>query len=159
MNNNGQDNETATLASGCFWCNEAVFKRIKGVKSVVPGYSGGTTENPSYDEICVGNTGHAESPTTPNRQGNDVGTQYRSAIFFHYQKQKETAEKLKTELYKERLYTNPIITEISPLKDFYDAEEYHRNYYEDHKDIPYCNIVISPKITSLLRKYGHDLKE
>jgi peptide-methionine (S)-S-oxide reductase len=183
MSNNIQDNEVATFASGCFWCSEAVFKRIKGVKSVAPGYSGGITENPSYDEVCGGNTGHAESvqivfdpkvitfkkmleifwnthdPTTPNRQGNDVGTQYRSAIFFHSRKQKETAEKLRAELDYEKIYTKPIITEISPLRNFYAAEEYHRNYYEDHKDTPYCNIVINPKITSLLKKYRDEVKD
>jgi peptide-methionine (S)-S-oxide reductase len=183
MSNNSQDNEVATLASGCFWCSEAVFRRVRGVKSVLPGYSGGTEENPSYDKVCGGNTGHAESiqivfdpkvitfkkileifwhthdPTTLNRQGNDVGTQYRSAIFYHNQTQKETAEKLKAELDKERLYTDPIITEISPLRNFYVAEEYHRNYYEDHKGAPYCDIVISPKITGLLRKYRNDVKE
>lgn len=182
MSNNSQDNEVATLASGCFWCSEAVFKRIKGVISVVPGYSGGTTDNPSYDEVCGGNTGHAESvqivfdpkvitfrkileifwnthdPTTLNRQGNDVGTEYRSAIFFHNQKQRETAEKLKVDLNNERIYTKPIITEISPLRNFYAAEEYHRNYYEDHKNTPYCNIVINPKITSLLKKYKDNVK-
>jgi peptide-methionine (S)-S-oxide reductase len=183
MSNNIQDNEVATLASGCFWCSEAVFKRIKGVKSVLPGYSGGTTENPSYDDVCGGSTGHAESvqivfdpkvitfkkileifwnthdPTTLNRQGNDVGTQYRSAIFFKNQKQKETAEKLKAELDNERIYTKPIITEISPLRNFYAAEEYHRNYYDAHKDTSYCNIVINPKIASLLKKYKDDVKE
>jgi peptide-methionine (S)-S-oxide reductase len=182
MSNNIQNNEVVTLASGCFWCSEAVFKRIKGVISVVPGYSGGTTDNPSYDEVCGGNTGHAESvqivfdpkvitfrkileifwnthdPTTLNRQGNDVGTQYRSAIFFHNQKQRETAEKLKVELNNERIYAKPIITEISPLRNFYVAEEYHRNYYEDHKNTPYCNIVINPKITSLLKKYKDNVK-
>ena len=182
MSNNIQDNEVATPAIGCFWCGEPVFKRIKGVISVVPGYSGGTTDNPSYDEVCGGNTGHAESvqivfdpkvitfrkileifwnthdPTTLNRQGNDVGTQYRSAIFFHNQKQRETAEKLKVELNNEKIYTKPIITEISPLRNFYAAEEYHRNYYEDHKNTPYCNIVINPKITSLLKKYKDNVK-
>jgi peptide-methionine (S)-S-oxide reductase len=158
-------------------------KESKGVKSVLPGYSGGTTENPSYDDVCGGNTGHAESvqivfdpkvitfkkileifwnthdPTTLNRQGNDVGTQYRSAIFFKNQKQKETAEKLKAELDNERIYTKPIITEISPLRSFYAAEEYHRNYYDAHKDTSYCNIVINPKIASLLKKYKDDVKE
>lgn len=157
-------------------------KEIKGVISVVPGYSGGTTDNPSYDEVFGGNTGHAESvqivfdpkvitfrkileifwnthdPTTLNRQGNDVGTQYRSAIFFHNQKQRETAEKLKVELNNEKIYTKPIITEISPLRNFYAAEDYHRNYYEDHKNTPYCNIVINPKITSLLKKYKDNVK-
>jgi peptide-methionine (S)-S-oxide reductase len=183
MNNNSYNIEVATLASGCFWCSEAVFRRVKGVKSVLPGYSGGTMGNPSYEEVCGGKTGHAESiqiefdpkvisfekildifwhthnPTTPNRQGNDVGTQYRSAIFFHNQTQKETAEKLKAELEKERFYTEPIVTEISPLRNFYAAEDYHKNYYEDHQDIPYCNITISPKVNSLLRKYGNYVKE
>lgn len=183
MNNNSYDTEVATLASGCFWCSEAVFRRVKGVKSVLPGYSGGTVENPSYEEVCGGKTGHAESiqiefdpkvvsfekildifwhthnPTTLNRQGNDVGTQYRSAIFFHNQTQKETAHKLKAELEKERFYTEPIVTEISPLRSFYAAEDYHKDYYEDHQGIPYCNIIISPKVNGLLRKYGNYVKE
>jgi peptide-methionine (S)-S-oxide reductase len=183
MNNNNDDTEVATLASDCFWCSEAVFRRVKGVKSVLPGYSGGIVENPSYEEVCRGKTGHAESiqvefdpkvtsfekildifwhthnPTTRNRQGNNVGTQYRSAIFFHNQTQKETAEKLKTELEKERFYTEPIVTEISPLRNFSVAEDYHKNYYEDHQGIPYCNIIISPKVKSLLRKYGNYVKE
>ena len=148
MNNNNNNNGIATLAGGCFWCSEAVFRRVRGVKSVLPGYSGGTIENPSYDKVCGGNTGHAESiqivfdpkvitfkklleifwhthdPTTLNRQG--IGN------FFHNQSQKETAQKLKAELDNERLYADPIITEISPLRNFYVAEEYHRNYYEDH---------------------------
>jgi peptide-methionine (S)-S-oxide reductase len=176
-NNNKNGTEVATLASGCFWCSEAVFKRIKGVKNVLPGYSGGTTKNPSYDEVCRGKTGHAEAvqiefdpavisfekvldiffhthnPTTLNRQGNDVGTQYRSAIFYHNQKQKETAEKLIADLEKEGLFTDPIVTEISPLKNFYVAEDYHKNYYENNRNAPYCNIVIDPKMNSLLLRY------
>ena len=148
MSNNSHHNGVATIASGCFWCSEAVFRRVRGVKSVLPGYSGGTIENPSYDKVCGGNTGHAESiqivfdpkvitfkklleifwhthdPTTLNRQG--IGN------FFHNQSHKKTAEKLKAELDNERLYADPIITEISPLRNFYVAEEYHRNYYEDH---------------------------
>nr|MDQ3718448.1 peptide-methionine (S)-S-oxide reductase MsrA [Thermoproteota archaeon] len=139
--------EVATLANGCFWCTEAIFKRLKGVKSVVPGYSGGVTKNPTYEQVCAGRTGHAESiqiefdpkvipferildifwhthdPTTLNRQGNDVGTQYRSAIFYHDQTQKEIAEKSKKELEKEAVYQNPIVTEITPFSNFYEAEE------------------------------------
>jgi peptide-methionine (S)-S-oxide reductase len=134
--------EVATLASGCFWCSEAIFKRLKGVKSVVPGYSGGTTENPSYEMVCTGKTGHAESvqiefdpnlipfekildifwhthdPTTLNRQGNDVGTQYRSAIFYHNQRQKEVSERSKRELEKAEAYKDSIVTEISPFRNF-----------------------------------------
>src|SRR5918994_1354656 len=177
-NNNNNDTEVATLASGCFWCSEAVFKRVKGIKTVLPGYSGGTAKGPSYDEVCTGKTGHAESvpvvisfekildvffhthdPTTLNRQGNDKGTQYRSAIFYYNQKQRDTAEKLKTELEKEGLFTDPIVTEISPLRNFYVVEEYHKNYYENHREAPYCNIVIDPKVNSLLQKYRNILKE
>ena len=148
MNNNSYDTQVATLANGCFWRSEAVFRRVKGVKSVLPGYSGGTVENPSYEVVCGGKTGHAESiqiefdpkvissekildilwhtrnPTTLNGQGNDVSTQYRSAILFHSQTQKETAEKLIADLEKERIYTEPIVTEISPLRNFYDAEDF-----------------------------------
>ena len=164
MSNNSQDNEVATLASGCFWCSEAVFRRVRGVKSVLPGYSGGTIENPSYDKVCGGNTGHAESIQIVF-DPKVITFKKLLEIFWHthdpttLNRQKETAEKLKAELDNERLYADPIITEISPLRNFYVAEEYHRNYYEDHKDAPYCNIVISPKITSLLRKYRNDVKE
>jgi peptide-methionine (S)-S-oxide reductase len=142
MNNNNEATQIATFANGCFWCTEAIFKRLKGVKSVLPGYSGGVVENPSYDEVCTGKTGHAESiqiefdptvisyekildifwhthdPTTLNRQGNDVGTQYRSAIFYHDQKQKEIAETSKRDLEKTGVYKNPIVTEITPFKNF-----------------------------------------
>jgi peptide-methionine (S)-S-oxide reductase len=175
--------ETATLAGGCFWCSEAIFRRIKGVKSVLPGYAGGTTKDPSYDQVCAGITGHAESiqiefdpkvisfkkileifwhthdPTTLDRQGNDVGTQYRSAIFYHNQKQKEVAEKLKKELEAERVYKDPIVTEISPFKSFYVAEDYHKNYYEEHQHAPYCSFVIDPKVHKLLQQYHNDVKE
>jgi peptide-methionine (S)-S-oxide reductase len=175
--------EVATLANGCFWCSEAIFKRLKGVKSVVPGYSGGIVENPSYDLVCTGKTGHAESvkiefdpkaisfekildifwhthdPTTLNRQGNDVGTQYRSAIFYHNQKQKEAAEKSKKDLEKEGGYKNSIVTEIIPFGSFYAAEDYHKNYYDNNKDAPYCNFVIDPKVHKLLLKYGNEVKE
>ncbi len=175
--------ETATFANGCFWCTEAVFKRLKGVKSVLPGYAGGTVKDPSYDQVCAGNTGHAESiqikfdpkaipfekildifwhthdPTTLNRQGNDIGTQYRSAIFFHNEKQKEIAEKSKKDLEDKGVYKNSIVTEITPIKDFYVAEDYHKDYYDNHQDAPYCNYVIDPKIRKLLQRYGSDVIE
>jgi peptide-methionine (S)-S-oxide reductase len=175
--------EITTLANGCFWCTEAIFKRLKGVKSVLPGYAGGTVKNPSYDQVCTGTTGHAEStqiefdpkvisfeklldifwhthnPTTLNRQGNDVGTQYRSAIFYHDKKQKEIAERTKKELVKEGVYKDSIVTEITPFKNFYVAEDYHKNYYEQHQDAPYCSFVIDPKIHKLLQQYGNEIKE
>jgi peptide-methionine (S)-S-oxide reductase len=176
------DSETATLANGCFWCSEAIFKRLKGVKSVTPGYAGGTIKNPSYDQVCNGTTGHAESiqivfdpsvidfdkilnifwhthnPTTLNRQGNDVGTQYRSAIFYHNEKQREIAEKSKKDLEKERIYKDSIVTEITPFKNFYTAENYHKDYYDKNKQAAYCNFVIDPKIHKLLKEYENDIK-
>jgi len=176
------DSETATLANGCFWCSEAIFKRLKGVKSVTPGYSGGTIKNPSYDQVCDGTTGHAESiqivfdpsvidfgkilnifwhthnPTTLNRQGNDVGTQYRSAIFYHNEKQREIAEKSKKDLERERIYKDSIVTEITPFKNFYTAENYHKDYYDNNKQAAYCNFVIDPKIHKLLKEYENDIK-
>jgi peptide-methionine (S)-S-oxide reductase len=183
INNNNKTTQIATLANGCFWCSEAIFKRLKGVKSVLPGYSGGIVENPSYEEVCTGKTGQAESiqiefdptvtpyekildvfwhthdPTTLNRQGNDVGTQYRSAIFYHDQKQKELAEKSKRDLEKAGVYKNPIVTEITPFKNFYVAEDYHKNYYEEHQDAPYCNFVIDPKMQKLLLNYRNDVRK
>jgi peptide-methionine (S)-S-oxide reductase len=185
MNNNNNNNKTeiATLANGCFWCTEAIFERVKGVKSILPGYAGGTVKNPSYDQVCTGKTGHAESiqiefdpkvtsfekildifwhthdPTTLNRQGNDVGTQYRSAIFYHDKMQKETAERSRNDLEKEHVYKDSIVTEITPFKNFYVAEDYHKNYYEKHQDAPYCNFVIDPKVRKLLEKYRNDVKQ
>lgn len=174
--------KVATLANGCFWCSETIFARLKGVKSVLPGYSGGWSENPSYDEVCTGSTGHAEAaqiefdpsvisfeklldvfwhthdPTTLNRQGADVGTQYRSAIFYHDDRQREVAEKSKMELEKSGIYKNPIVTEIMPFKKFYVAEDYHKEYYEQHQSVPYCRFVIEPKIRKLLDQYGRDIK-
>ena len=165
---------TATLGGGCFWCTEAIFKRLKGVTSVVSGYAGGTMENPSYEKVSQGSTGYAEAiqikfdpsiisyekilevfwathdPTTLNRQGADVGTQYRSAIFYHDLKQKEIAEKSKQ---------SSFVTEIVPLDKFYKAEEYHQNFYEKNKSSPYCQIVINPKIQKLIEKFGKDVKE
>ena len=172
----------ATFANGCFWCTEAIFTRINGVKSVVPGYSGGTVENPSYEQVCTGGTGHAEvaqiefepgivsfeklldvfwhthDPTTLNRQGNDVGTQYRSAIFYHDEEQKQIAEKSKKEIGESSLYDDPIVTEIVPLIKFYPAEDYHKKYYEQNQDAPYCMYVIEPKVQKLLKQYVSELK-
>jgi peptide-methionine (S)-S-oxide reductase len=175
--------QTATLAGGCFWCTEAIFKRLKGVTSVLPGYAGGQRENPSYDQVSSGATGHAEAiqiefdpnqipfekildifwhthnPTTMNQQGNDIGTQYRSAIFYADATQKEIAEKSKEELKQSGYYKNPIVTEITPFTNFYVAENYHKDYYERNKDQPYCNFIIDPKIQKLLKEYSQDVKE
>ena len=174
--------ETATLANGCFWCSEAVFTRLKGVKSVMPGYSGGRVENPTYEQVSSGRTGHAEAaqiefdpsgipyrklldvfwhthdPTTLNRQGNDIGTQYRSAIFYHDEKQREEAEESKRAIGSSGAFRDPIVTEIVPFKRFYVAEDYHREYYEHHQDAPYCRFVIDPKVQKLLKHFGGELK-
>lgn len=175
--------EIATLAGGCFWCTEAVFKRLKGIISVKPGYCGGTKENPTYEEVCSGTTGHAESiqiefnpkeipfdkildvfwhthnPTTLNQQGNDMGTQYRSVIFYHDENQKQVAVRSKENLEKEGVYKDPIVTQIVPFTNFYEAENYHKNYYDKNKEYPYCNFVISPKIQKLMEKYANDVKK
>lgn len=175
--------EFATLAGGCFWCTEAIFKRLKGVESVVPGYSGGQKENPSYDEVCSGTTGHAEAiqivfdpkiisyeklldvffhlhdPTTPNQQGADIGPQYRSEIFYSSAKQKQIAEKLKEKLDNLRIFSKPIVTKITPFTNFYDAEGYHKNYYNRNKSVSYCQIVIDPKIQKLMQNYKKYTKE
>lgn len=180
---NDKDLEIATLANGCFWCTEAMFSRVKGIKSVIPGYSGGKTSNPSYEQVCTGITGHAETiqikydpkiisfekildifwhthdPTTLNRQGNDVGTQYRSAIFYHDENQKNIADKSKKELEKEGVFKNPIVTEIIPYSNFYPAEDYHKEYYEKNRNAPYCSFVIDPKIQKLFQKYGNKIKQ
>ncbi|HEY7109262.1 MAG TPA: peptide-methionine (S)-S-oxide reductase MsrA [Nitrososphaeraceae archaeon] len=179
---NDEKLETATIASGCFWCSEAIFSRVKGVESVTSGYSGGKIDNPSYEQVCTGTTGHAEAvqikfnpkiitfekildifwhthdPTTMNRQGNDIGTQYRSAIFYHDEGQKSIAEKLKKDLEKEHIFKDPIVTEIIPFSSFYAAEKYHKDYYENNRNVPYCNFVIDPKIEKLLRKYNDKIK-
>ena len=178
-----KNTEIATLANGCFWCTEAIFKRLKGVISVNSGYSGGRVENPTYEQVCEGSTGHAESlqiefdptiisfdkildvfwhthdPTTLNRQGNDVGTQYRSAIFYHNDKQKQEAIKSKEALEKQRYYKDPIITEITKFSNFYKAENYHKDYYDRNKEYPYCRFIIDPKIKKLMEKYGRDVKD
>ncbi len=173
--------ETITLAGGCFWCTEALLEKIKGIHDIVPGYSGGTIEYPSYDQVCSGLTGHAESvqikfdpliisfeklldifwhihdPTTINRQGNDVGTQYRSAIFYHNEEQKEISENLKTKIQKD--FKKPIVTEIVPYKNFYEAENYHKNYYQRNMSVPYCNLVIAPKLKKLEFGYKDEIKD
>jgi len=163
----------ATLASGCFWCTEAVFQRIVGVKDVTSGYTGGFIKNPPYREVCSGRTGHAEAvqiaydtvevdyetllavffaihdPTTRNRQGNDVGTQYRSAVFYHDRKQKEMAEGYIKKLEASKIFTNPIVTEVVSFEVFYPAEKEHQNYYNQNKEQPYCQYVIVPKLKKL----------
>ena len=167
--------QKATFGAGCFWCVEAVFERIDGVKDVMPGYTGGHKNNPTYKEICTGMTGHAEvaqvtydskiitfnelldmfwkshDPTTRNRQGNDIGTQYRSAIFYHNDKQKLLAEESKLKVDNSRIFTNPIVTEITKLDKFWPAEDYHNNYYANNMDQPYCRIVIKPKLDKLFK--------
>ena len=174
--------EKATFGAGCFWCVEAVFGRIKGVESVTSGYSGGTVENPSYEEVCTGNTGHAEvcriqydpevinyeelleifwkshDPTTLNRQGADTGPQYRSVIFYHNDEQKELAEKYKEKLDKAGIFENPIVTEISPFEKFYPAEKYHQDYYENNPAQPYCGFVIAPKVKKVEELFRDKLK-
>src|ERR1051326_1246232 len=174
--------DTATLASGCFWCTEAVFDRLKGVTSVVSGYAASKVANPSYKEVCSGRTGAAEAiqvtydpsvisyeklleifwhlhdPTTLNRQGNDVGTQYRSAVYYHNDEQKRVALATKEALEKSGAYKKPIVTEISPFTNFYVAEDYHKNYYEKHQDAPYCSFIINPKVHKLLKEYRDELK-
>ena len=174
--------QIATFGGGCFWCVEAVFKELKGVEKVTSGYAGGSVTNPTYRQVCDGETGHAEvtqiefdpsvvsyetlvevfflahDPTTLNRQGNDVGTQYRSVIFYHTDEQKKITEAVKSRIEKERVYQDPIVTEISSFTDFYPAEDYHQNYYEENAQQPYCRIVIDPKVTKFRQKFKGLLK-
>jgi len=174
--------EKATFGGGCFWCTEAVFQRLKGVSSVLSGYAGGTMENPSYGDVSLGTTQHAEAvqiefdpksisyeklleifwathdPTTRNRQGNDVGTQYRSIIFYHTNKQKEVAITSRDKA--QQKLKDKIVTEIVPFEKFYKAEDYHQEYYNKNKDLnPYCPIVITPKVQKLLHEFNEDVKE
>ena len=175
--------ETATLGGGCFWCTEAVYLELKGVESVKPGYSGGHVKNPTYQEVCTEATGHAEvvqitfdpevvsfseilevffvthDPTTLNRQGNDVGTQYRSAIFYHSEEQKETALKVIELLEKEKAYKKPIVTEVTPFDAFYVAEDYHINYFARNKNQPYCQYVVAPKVEKFRKVFKEKMKE
>jgi len=162
--------EQATLGAGCFWCIEACFKDIEGILSLEPGYAGGQITNPTYEEVCSGQTGHAEvlhltfdssviqfseilkmfwfvhDPTQLNRQGNDVGTQYRSVIFYHNKEQKKTAEVYINELNKAKVWENPIVTEVSPFNNYYPAENYHKNYFELNPQNPYCQFFVRPKV-------------
>ncbi len=172
--------EMTTLAGGCFWCLEAVYADLKGVNKVESGYSGGTTPNPGYQAICTGETGHAEvvqisfdseiisfddllrvffsihNPTTLNRQGADVGTQYRSAIFYHSEEQKEKAEKIIEEIAGE--WKNPIVTEVLPFEKFYRAEQYHQNYFATNPNQPYCRAIVAPKVDKFKKKFEFKLK-
>jgi peptide-methionine (S)-S-oxide reductase len=174
--------ETATLAAGCFWCVEAVFDDLRGVKDVVSGYSGGHTENPTYREVCSETTGHAEvvqirfdpqaisfkeilqvfftvhDPTTLNRQGNDIGSSYRSAIFYHSDEQKQAAEEVIKEITNEGIYDNPIVTEVTAFDKFYPAEDYHQEYFANNPTQPYCAAVVAPKVTKFRQKYVSRLK-
>jgi len=188
MNTNGNTSpemtgmELATLAGGCFWCLEAVYQQLKGVLKVESGYSGGSVENPSYRHVSSGSTGHAEvvqitydtsivsyrellqvfftihDPTTLNRQGADVGTQYRSAIFYHSEEQREIAEKVIAEITAARVWDNPIVTELKPYQAFYKAEAYHQNYYRENSSQPYCQVVIAPKVAKFRKQYFEKLQ-
>lgn len=175
--------ETATLAGGCFWCLEAVYDEAKGVLSVESGYSNGHVANPSYRDVCNGNTGHAEviqikfdpsiisfrdllnvfftihDPTTLNRQGADVGTQYRSAIFYHSPEQKAVAEQTISELNAQGIWNSPIVTEVEALKDFYIAEDYHQEYFARNQNQPYCQAVVAPKVAKFRKHYLELLKK
>lgn len=179
----GKKTDTATFGTGCFWCTEAVFQELKGVLKATSGYTGGHVANPSYEEVCTGTTGHAEAlqiiydpavitydellevfweahdPTSLNRQGNDVGTQYRSAIFYHNDEQKEKAEHYKAELNKSGAYDKPIVTEITGVTKFYPAEDYHQNYYNTHGSQPYCYLVIRPKVEKFEKVFKNKLKK
>ena len=170
--------QKATFGAGCFWHVEEAFRPIEGVKETAVGYMGGAVENPTYEQVCSGSTGHAEAiqikfdpktisfeklleifftlhdPTTLNRQGADYGTQYRSSIFYHDEKQKDSAEKVKSEIKRSGMYEGNIVTEIVPFKSFYEAENYHKNYYDTNKSQPYCQLVIDPKIQKLYKEFS-----
>jgi len=173
----GAATEVAVLAGGCFWCLEAIFKEVDGVENVASGYTGGTTIDPTYQEVCTGTTGHAEAvqvafnpgkityreilriffsvhdPTTLNRQGVDVGTQYRSAVFYHDDQQRDIAEALVRELSEAQLWQKPIVTQVVPLEKFYPAEDYHREYFLRHPEQSYCQVVISPKVDKFRKQW------
>jgi len=175
--------ETATLAAGCFWCVEAVFDDLQGVEDVVSGYSGGHKENPTYQEVCSETTGHAEvaqirfdpavlsyadllrvffsvhDPTTLNRQGNDIGTSYRSAIFYRSPEQKATAEEIIKEITAEGIYDNPIVTEVTAFDKFWPAENYHQEYFANNPNQPYCAAVVAPKVAKFRKKFADKLKK
>ena len=175
--------ETATLAGGCFWCLEAAFQQLRGVEGVQSGYAGGHVPRPTYEHVCTGTTGHAEvvqvtfdrdvisyadllhvfftihDPTTLNRQGGDVGTQYRSAIYYHTPEQKAIADQVIAELKAERVWDDPIVTEVKPLDAFYPAEEYHRDYFRRNPDQAYCRAVVAPKVAKVRKLYFDRLKQ
>jgi peptide-methionine (S)-S-oxide reductase len=177
------DTEIATLAGGCFWCLEAVYEQLKGVEKVVSGYAGGAVPDPTYQQVCTGTTGHAEvvqithdpevvsfrdllevfftihDPTTPNRQGADVGTQYRSVIFYHDDEQKAAAEQVIREIEAEGIWDDPIVTEVAPLAEFYEAEPYHQEYYWKNPNQGYCRVVIAPKVAKFRKRYMNRLKK
>ncbi len=179
----GTKTDTATFGTGCFWCTEAVFQELKGVVKVTSGYSGGQVVNPTYEQVCNGTTGHAEclqviydpkvisydellevfwevhDPTSLNRQGNDVGTQYRSAIFYHNEEQRQKAEHYKEELNKNKAYDKPIVTEITAFSKFYPAEDYHQDYFRLHGSQPYCSLVIRPKVEKFEKVFKDKLKK
>jgi len=172
----------ATLGNGCFWCTEAVFQQLNGVKKATSGYSGGTMENPTYKQVCSGTTGHAEclqieydpsvisfeellevfwkthDPTTLNRQGNDVGTQYRSVVFYHNEEQKEKTEAYISQLTAAHTYNNPIVTTLEKFTVFYPAEDYHNNYFNLHGDAPYCQFVVRPKVEKFQKMFKDKIK-
>ena len=174
--------EVATLAGGCFWCLEADFKEVKGVQRVLSGYTGGKKENPTYDDVCSDKTGHAEAlditffpdvisyreileifftvhdPTTMNRQGHDTGSQYRSAVFYHDEAQKSIADKVIGEINNAHIWSSPIVTELKPYTKFYSAEEYHRDYFENHPEQGYCQAIIAPKVLKFRQKWAGKLK-
>ena len=174
--------QVATLGGGCFWCLEAVYEQLKGVEKVISGYAGGSGANPSYQEVCTGTTGHAEvvqltydpeqitfkdllevfftihDPTTPNRQGADVGTQYRSVIFYHDEGQRQTAQQFIRELEASQVWLSHIVTEITPYDVFYPAEDYHQEYYRNNQYQPYCQVVITPKVAKFRQQYLERLK-
>ena len=176
-------NEEITLGGGCFWCLDAVYREIRGVEKVLSGYSGGSVANPTYEEVCTGSTGHAEvvqitfnpriitaekllqiffvihDPTTLNRQGADVGTQYRSIIFYRNQKQKDVIDKVIGELKKDKVYKNPIVTEVVPFQSFYAAEDYHQDYYSQNKEQGYCRVIINPKLEKFKKTFRDNLKK
>jgi peptide-methionine (S)-S-oxide reductase len=175
--------ETATFGEGCFWCSEAVFQQLRGVKSVISGYSGGSVDHPSYEAVCAGRTGHAEviqitydpseikfddllkafwqthDPTTLNRQGHDTGTQYRSAIFYHSEEQHRVAEQYKKQLDQSGTFKSPIVTEIAPFKSFFPAEKYHQNYFNDNPSQQYCQFIIRPKVEKFNKEFKDMLKD
>lgn len=167
----------ATFGGGCFWCTETIFQHVEGVQEIAPGYMGGARENPTYEQVCTGATGHAEviqimydpakvsyeellaiffkthDPTTLNRQGNDIGTQYRSVIFYHNEEQRQAATSMIAALSQEQVFDRPIVTEVTAAQPFYKAEDYHKNYFNRNPDNPYCAAVIAPKLTKFLKEY------